>query len=175
MNDIKETYQLGMNLYQRFSTKIDEMYQKVGNKLGISYEELIEEMNQYLISLSLVVSQADKMIKESELEFINYVFKTNFNVDNIDLNNHLSIINKIPSFVKLSVYTDKAYDAELKVIKPTYCQTTYDFLLRFPTYLKFSDGHVPEEEDITLKKSLNVIVDYYKKNYVRYARQRKED
>ncbi len=169
-----EMYQLGNNLYLKYLDNLNMMYDLAKDKIDFSKAELIKGLNQYLEALLIKIMVADQKLQNIEFDFINYILGTNIkNIESMTI--YEDILNKIPLFVKLSVLSDKKMDEMLKVIEPTFCQMTYDFLRRLPTYLKFVDGHVPVAEDEIGKMALSPIVIYFKKNYVRYAPKRKED
>lgn len=178
MEIISELNELGKRLYSKFKTEIEKMHSYTN--YGESIELVYKDFDNYLEAILIKVALADNKFENIEKEFVCELFPdcilSNKNEINLELlskevDKKLEIV---PKFVELSVIADKKIDSELKTMNPTYSQITYDFLRRLPNYLKYVDGNVVIEEDLTLRDSLKAIVKFYKSKYVTYAPKRKE-
>ena len=184
MEQIPELFDVADRLYNKMSLFVEKMYNFFESD-KVDHTELFVSLDHYIQAILLKVAMADEKLYDVELSFIKKIvdyddlFKSISFDDNKSLETAIAIadkeLEKVPLFVKLSVYCDKKVDSLCQVIKPTCCQVIYDNLRRISNYLKYVDGFVLEVEDKVGKDVLKTIIEYYKKKYVKYAPERRKD
>ena len=184
MEQIPELFDVADRLYNKMSLFVEKMYNFFESD-KVDHTELFVSLDHYIQAILLKVAMADEKLYDVELSFIKKIvdyddlFKSISFDDNKNLETAIAIadeeLEKVPLFVKLSVYCDKKVDSLCQVIKPTYCQVIYDNLRRISNYLKYVDGFVLGVEDKVGKDVLKTIIEYYKKKYVKYAPERRKD
>lgn len=188
MESIPQLYDVAKKLYD----KLDRFVLKMIKFIDLEEVETFDvccQMDHFIQAILFSVALADDVLADVELGFVKKIVKYDdlFKDYSLLSMKELSqekkqellmvcdnVLAMIPQFVELSVLCDKKVDSLTEVISPTYCQIIYDYLRRIANYLKFIDGSVKVSEDKVSKKVLQNVVTYYKKNYVKYAPERKK-
>lgn len=183
MNTIPQLFNIASDLYNKLARLVNEMYDLCGDKASKSRQDILHEFNGFIQAILIKVAVADEKFLLEEYTFVkdlvgagNFIEEENLQYEDLDklVARSNEFLKRVPEFIKLSVLADKTINEKLIIKNPTYCQIVYDNLKRIANYLKFYDCDLDEREDIIDNTVLKEIISYYKKNYVTYARRRKE-